>query len=97
MEDLGVAGRGLSNGRKLDQLSPGNAEFRALATSGSSLEDQRLTAPQKRQWVPLLDTRECVPRRGGYHLLPPPCGVPPSASALFLPVTMVIKYSLSVC
>ena len=55
---------GLSNGRKLDQLSPGNAECRALGTSGSSLEDQRLTAPQKRQWVTLLDTRECVPRRG---------------------------------
>lgn len=60
MEDLGVAGRGLSEGRKLDQLSPGDAERRARGTSGSSLQDPRLTAPQKRQWVTLLDTRECV-------------------------------------
>lgn len=38
MEDLGVAGRGLSEGRKLDQLSPGDAARRARGTSGSRVQ-----------------------------------------------------------
>ena len=38
MEDLGVAGRGPSEGRKLDQLSPGDAARRARGTSGSRVQ-----------------------------------------------------------
>lgn len=76
MEDLGVAGRGLSEGRKLDQLSPGDAARRARGDVRVSLQERRLAAPQKRQWVTLLDTPEGMrtkTRLVGCRLLPPPC------------------------
>lgn len=89
MEDLGVAGRGLSEGRKLDQLSPGDAARRARGTSGSRVQGpayrtEGLPLLRSSSGSPLLDTGVHAHQNAA-------AGCVFCLHALFQPVTMVQK------
>lgn len=77
----GVAGRGLSEGRKLDQLSPGDAARRARGRQGPGSRVQ-LTGPKACRSSEAA-VGHPLEYAGVHAHQNAACGVPSSASALF--------------